>query len=418
MPQTKNSKPTVVILGAGPAGLMHAIVCLRSRQPVKVLEKRDEFTHGRIQVLALRNEAIEILKEYGIFRVLEERGWFHIDEHALYVGIGHLENAMKTILNDLSKEPIISYRSHLIKILPRRNEKIDLMVERISQEKIEIETWTGVDLLINAEGMHSTLNHMLGNKRTEVEPRIPIMIASLRNEETPISPLCALIRTLKTFIVLLYYRLYFSLLCKKSDIVFNRIFQIYGHCLLASCLSEAKSKALQKSIDLLRLKQTELEIAKRQASIENIKKLQRTIAHLESKQAVFKHHWAHLSLVTCKNFLPLGEKFTAYRKVFERISIAEVGADYAEHGCFKEGLSLILIVGDAALTVDPRTELGCQAIIESSRYFGDLLKKLHEETGNREKIMNDIFEEYQISCRTTLEKMMARASSRQSLGSP
>ena len=57
----------------------------------------------------------------------------------------------------------------------------------------------------------------------------------------------------------------------------------------------------------------------------------------------------------------------------DSFQIIEIGADRADQPCLSMGNSSVLLAGDACVTVDPTTGLGCNTAIQSSVDFLDFI---------------------------------------------
>lgn len=159
----KADGPKGVILGAGPAGLMHAIMALTYGNEVEVLEKRSENHPERNHVVTITEDSRKVLEEYGIYQVLSQKqllGPPSVPAFSFCVRIGDLEDAMKEMISALSPDKqVIFYDSELdaIKSSGALVIKVDSTAKRILKAP---------DYLLVAEGVKSnTFTKLLGGKR-------------------------------------------------------------------------------------------------------------------------------------------------------------------------------------------------------------------------------------------------------------
>lgn len=160
---------SVVILGAGPAGLMQAIVALANGNEVTVLEKRPEIERGRIHVVTIDPKAKKVMEDYGIYQCLAEKGVLgppSSDRFAFSVSIREIQEAMKKVIEGIVPGmSVISYETRLDQV---DHDSKDLIIKTNTCAKRIIKA---PNYLIVAEGTHSdTLTHMLGGRRIEVLP--------------------------------------------------------------------------------------------------------------------------------------------------------------------------------------------------------------------------------------------------------
>lgn len=171
-------RPYVVILGAGPAGLIRAIVAIVNGNRVTVVEKRSQDQEGRLNAILLTHRTIDILKDYGVYHYLAERNLFgsssNEERFSCSVTICDLEAAMKAVIEALQKdEKIIHFRSQVDHVVNEPGRAIDLVL-RIDERARS--TLRSVDVLIVAEGVKSTtLEKVLNGRRVEVLPPVAII---------------------------------------------------------------------------------------------------------------------------------------------------------------------------------------------------------------------------------------------------
>lgn len=360
--EKKDSKLSIAILGAGPAGLIHAIVLLLNGYKPKVIEKRTKNCKSRMHAIVLKDKALELLQEYGVYAYLEANNLLLFSqEQKMCVGIADLEKGLKSVIAELEEEQVIHYEMQLSKIIQHPESRVDLQLQ--SQDG-QTHLFTGVDLIINCEGSHSKTNELLGNRRIDVLPRIPVVSVIFESEERAG-------RALRTFVRTVYYYTLFILkfisfamfLNPKRHIAAVNLFKINTHYFLGYCLSEKESEKLENLLEMEEENRSESE-----------------------GKIAFVKRWAYFCF--CYSSFRSLFRWLFYRgrspaffyacHPIKKITTLNIGADHAETYSYRFGRCLLLIVGDALATVDPSTEMGCQTAIESAQYFESFLKRFEE----------------------------------------
>ena len=190
---TGTRKPTVVILGAGPAGLMRAIQSIGNGNPTILFERRPENANGRINTVALTPTTIAMLSYCGIYQYLIENRLIFLPatpSDYIMVRLADLELAMKKVISEIDPNFAIQYNSKVTAI-DAQSQKINLEVENLSTK--EKRTIKKVDILVNAEGKNSSTNTLLKINRTEVLPSIPVIAAVYKDMRPKIRGVCSLV---------------------------------------------------------------------------------------------------------------------------------------------------------------------------------------------------------------------------------
>ncbi len=374
---------SLIILGAGPAGLIHAIVALLNGQQPIVLEKRPQDCSGRPYAVMLKDRSIEILQEYGALAYLQENGLIMLSQNDKYcIALVDLERALKAVISELEQTPTIKHHTYVVEIIEHPHSKIELVT--VEQNGIQ-GAFSEVDLVVNAEGSHSQTNDLLRNRRIEFLPRIPAVSVVFENNLSSAQGAFSLSQQifvkLRNGVMSLYCygtfacRFLFSgvFLNPKHHIAALHILKIGRRYLLGYCLSSKASKKL--------------------TAIDDPNEFQ-----------AFTKQWAYfvlcyssvkslLHFVFSRGRTPLN--LFGWRPI-KTCRVVKIGSDRVEHCSFCLGRSLILVIGDALVTADPSTELGCQTALESSLYFGAFLQRFQEAILNAQfpKLMIELQQEY------------------------
>lgn len=402
------SKPQVVISGAGPAGLMRGIQALLQGSPTVILEKRGEHARHRDNVVALETETLNFLKDYGVYQYLIENHLiFKPNKRYASVKIADLEMALKKVVEELTKNenpPVIQYDSEISSI-GMDNVKVELTVENKDGSKTKIHD---IDIFINAEGMNSTTNKILGFNRISVLPKIPVIVAIFKDDRPEVKDVSSLTKYMgKTLVqktVADYYRslFIFKLIFQKQS-PFNDKRAIAGSLILKTPKQNYLGIALSKkeTDKLLALNQKVEDIRKNLETTANddetkqltraLKKAEQTKKKYLKKTIGCSFYFANLiNLAECmldKGKTPLNQG-SWLPLDYKQTNITEIGADYIAESSGLIGDTICLTVGDAFATVDPSTGLGCNTALNTSWQFEQLLKKFRETDLSVDDILN------------------------------
>ncbi|MFI5344581.1 MAG: hypothetical protein ACHQUC_10210 [Chlamydiales bacterium] len=386
LPQSGN-KPTVVILGAGPAGLIRAITSILNGNPTQIIEKRSESAPRRENTVLLETETVYQLLSLGVYQYLAEHNMifpakmFKTDHilKSIEVRLGDLEVALKVLIKELQPTQEIDYGKRLCEIDSRR-EKLTLTIESADQQRTIIEN---VGILVNAEGSRSTTNQLLGICRIKVLPEKPAIAVIFKDKRPSINGFNSLFRYIGISIAYIaktvYYHAIFIfkfIFCKSFRRECLGVFlktpgQVYLGCGFSPEINERiqqfkqeianKAKALDQA-------STQKERARCQESLRAAKKRYRSFLKMRSNLGLCAVNFINLFMQ------PLGEKMTTKHLSFARCEAIDIGADRATTFALKFNESAILLAGDAAATVDPSTGLGCNTALQSNEQFANFIK--------------------------------------------
>lgn len=394
------AKPHILIIGAGPAGLLRAIIAILNGNTVTLIEKRAENANGRDNTVALHNDVlnedpVEILKKYGIYDYLEKE---HLilppTSQGLTIRLGDLEKAMKAVLSNLTKDEIIQYNSEVVEIHSKDN-KAEVLVKN---KDGKITKYTP-DILVAADGAHGTTQKHLGISREEALEKLPVVAAIFKDNRPRIVSVGTFfkylgITLLNTLKKIYYFTIFFFKMIFQCEHIFNQKRVIRGGLILKTpgqnyvgyCLNKSESEKLvqdAKNVEDCQAKQADAEQTNDPSKIQEAKKaLDASIKQRDNRLT----YYAHLSfffantysfchffarLLCCKKrewhvakWLPLDIKNTR---------MITIGADKAAQTCKLLGKTICLMAGDALATVDPTTGLGCVTAITTSQLFKDVV---------------------------------------------
>lgn len=382
---TTYHKPTVVILGAGPAGLLRAIQSISNGNPTTLIERRREDAPGRINTVALTTTTIAMLRYCGIYQYLMENRLIYPEKGSGYimVRLADLELAMNRVLQEINPNFAIQYNSKVAAI-DSQSKKINLIIENTKTKRII----NKIDILVNTEGKNSSTNALLGIKRTEVLPSIPV-IAAIYEDKRPkirgISSLFKYVYMSHTYLAQTIY--YHTLFLFKFISSRNFRQQITGSLILKTpkqnyvgCgFSDEINTCLESLQEAIKEKNGILDKAKQTGTEHEIKKQAIELNQLEKQYKTFTSRWIHFSIchanivAMIQRLFRISHLYTASHRFLAKFEIIKIGADRANNYCKKINQTSVLLGGDASATVDPTTGLGCNTAIQSSVDFLDFI---------------------------------------------
>ncbi len=395
--------PAIAIFGGGPAGLSRAIDALISGNPVTVFEKRQNSGRGRENTVALKDETIPLLKYYGVYQCLLEKGLIFPEANGwVNVRLKDLEEAMKAVTSELTQDSIVKYDSQLERIIPHPNAKADLVI-RSEGRLLQL---NAVDVVVVAEGAHGSTSELLGNRRITVLPSIPVIAAIFKDDRPAITGASSFFqyvgKTLSNTVTSVYYYSIFLFKCFfQGEHVFNKKRRIAGSLILktphqnylGSGLSKSETKEMMRLSQKLKSAKQELEAA----SAADLPLLQQKVDEAQTEWDAYIRYWTAMSFCFA-NILSIfravlgGEKMPlAAWLPFDHASIAEIGADKSSAYSGTVGLTSYLSAGDTVATVDPTTGLGCNTAVQTATDFHDYMRGLnsHQDVASLQRVYNN-----------------------------
>lgn len=393
------NKPQVVILGAGPAGLLRAIQSISNGNPTTVIERRGEDASRRINTVALTTTTITILRYCGIYQYLIENSLIFPEDGSGFttVRLADLEIAMHVVLKEICPTFAVQYNSKVIDVVSQ-SDKITLIVEKTTRNTASVVR--NVDVIVNAEGKNSTTNDLLGIKRSKVLPSIPVIAAVYKDKRPKIQGLGSFFRYVGRSIQYLAQTIYYhtKFLFK---FVFSKNFraQITGSLILKTPGQNYVGCGFSDGINsrLETFKQSIGDIKKQVREAENLQRksvLEKQLKQVEKEYREYARSWIHDSLCYANLGAVMarfstGIKFHSGKHLsLSKFEMIYIGADVASEYCRKINQGYFLLAGDASATVDPTTGLGCNTAIQSSVDFLDFIwdyDEGHCKTGKLQK---------------------------------
>jgi|GEM_PF-4933593 len=397
-------KPSVVILGAGPAGLLRAIESIKNGNPTLVIERNPETRIGRENAVHLEHETIELLKEKGVYDYLLMNGSIFPEQNmeGLNVKIGDLEQALKALLNVIGGPDRILYGRQVESLGEDADHKIALHLQDRQGRVALLDR--KVDVLVVAEGAHSRTAQLLGINRIQKLSKIPVIAAIFKDNHPKIVDAASFfsytrISLINTGTYLYYLSCFIGKFLfqgeypsnPRRDVAGAVILQTPGQNYVGYGLNKERSQKLEGLT--AQIKDFKERISQAQtagAPLDPRVEQDLTVAEKELKDELI--YWAYISFFSANfarflqnfygksspqaSFLPLAK---------ESLSLVQIGVDQAETLSGSRGGSQFLLCGDSVTTFDPTTGLGCNAALRTAEHFTKFLKNLESTrlTANR-----------------------------------
>lgn len=364
-------KPSVVILGAGPGGLIRALQSIFNGNPTHIVEKRSQDAKKRDNIVVLTRSTIDMLKFSGAYQLLEEESLIFPPDRAgkITVRLGDLEWSLKKVIEDLD----VPYGMHYSSVVKRVDSAAGAALLHIKQDQKKFTL--KADIVVNCEGANSSTNQLLGIKRQIVLEKIPVVAAIFKDHRPKITGLYTLMqyvaKTVAEIVVTVFY--FIKFLCElaftslvRGSIHAALVFQVpkqgYVGCLFSNEINE-KMTSYEKIIKDQKLTDKERKRAQKELN------------------AYLRPHLIRGVCLSNLRYFVQGFCFESKPEIrstrirfFDDISIVHIGADRADN-LYKSISSkgVVLLAGDAAATVDPTSGLGCNSAIQSSMDFLEYL---------------------------------------------
>lgn len=355
--RSRIGKSKVVILGAGIAGLMRAILAICNGNEVFVVEKRAKNQEGRLNALMLTSPTVEVLKEYGVYQYLEEHKLLgsspNTERFPCSVTIHDLETAMKAVIDCIrAGKQIVLYQTQVERVITTAKRSINLILRTEGQGQSGLHD---VDVMVVAEGAKSsTLEKIIKGRRVEVLQPVPVIGGIFKTSQKTDG----------------------SFSYNFQDSAFGVVLFTPGLCSIGCVPFSKNADFLKKQSQMSRcLKSTEVERRKKQFFKELITK-------------VFDSPAAH------------GQKMPSFEENL-LVATTAISSDFTLPFCGTLGSkSIFLLCGDALSQVDTTSGRGANTAINSAK---DMLPALNNSTG-----VKDILRQYTKSTVARIEHNMDR----------
>lgn len=360
----QNQEKKMVLAGAGPAGLMRALLAASLGYSVQIFEKRPE-QRGRENIVALDISAIHTLKEFGVYQYLVKQKLIFPGSYDIRVC--DLEAALKHFIKEIIGSLPIEYESEIQEI---EDDTVTIKTGNLSKKYHP-------DILVIAEGGKSSTNELLGLKRTDFLARLPV-IAAIFKDHRPVNP-HTVKQKFRKFYLTLSYKISFA--AHLTHFLFALFLQNLIVFQFKRTTAHPKSK-IAGALLLATPGQNYCGVALNSRESEKLLSLQNRIKHLQSQnqqkkaekiEKVFKRRlntFANHAYFASFLFNPSKRRWMP----LVNTQWIEIGADRVEKCSLQKGKMVILEAGDALATVDPASGQGCSTALSSVEEFETFLK--------------------------------------------
>lgn len=379
--------PHVLIAGAGPGGLIRAILAALSGCNVTVIEKRSKESEERPNVLVLGKDTgkdLQILEFLGVTQKIKDNlGSFY---GLVNVQIDHLVYALKDTLFNIMGEECIKYE-HAIRGVSRNKTMVCPYIMEIGKEdygqlknqKLMIEerdmlNETDVaDIIVIADGAHSETSHLFGVEKLCLAEKTDILISTFTQQED-----ISLFDSLSQIIV--GAREGINLVQKKYPKTGNILFTVPGKdYLIKGVKDEDMEKPLYKNLQKLNSIKRKIKLLQRSINQNyDSKKYDRLIVLKEEKKALWNECKSEFEAEVKEARAPFDalNLFSSYDQIrfeVEEPILLSVSMHRARVPSIQIGKMAVLICGDAMQDIDPIAGAGAKNAIESSVCFANFL---------------------------------------------
>lgn len=176
----KNYLPTaksdpIVIIGAGPAGLMRGLLAALHNIPFVIIEKRPE-TKGRsrdnIINFGTMIQEIQLLEMFGIFSLADGNGQMVIKQAKKEISLDDLESCLKLVLNELQPNSILYERSMTSLEVSEDSLKVQIGERQITPS-----------MVIDCSGTNSPFLEAVGVQKQKLSKPTDAIIAFFEDED-------------------------------------------------------------------------------------------------------------------------------------------------------------------------------------------------------------------------------------------
>ena len=371
-----NRDYSVLIVGAGPAGLMRAVSATLHGLPTTVLELRPENAPRRPQIVVIRSKAvIALLDRLGVIDFLfKENRIFSLGRLRLEVSLADTELALTTILSFVTADDhhqIVKYGTCVERI--EQDQKFARVTARKSDERI----YFSPQLLVIADGGHSPTSELLSITRREQVRSHTGIIAIFRADA---SGLPRLRRMLGELLSKLNYTFHRHVSRRGAGLEAGTILQVPGHHYLGLDLMPDEEMRLRDAIVHANGMQPDAADTSADGSQARpgTRRLQRLV-----------RFWARYAFEAIRTHPKGSAPHTGGRPISwlpldpQLAMPIEIVTDRADVLCGHIGETFVMLEGDAQCTIHPGSAYGCAKAFLSARLFDFLLPALSSRPNER-----------------------------------
>jgi hypothetical protein len=376
---------SVLIVGAGPAGLVRAISAVLQGLMTIVLELRPENAPRRPQIVVIRSQAvITLLERLGVIDFLfKENRIFPLGRLRLEVSLGDLELAFRTVLRAVAPNDSALTMRYGVKVV-----RIDQdgRLARVIASDGGAQLSFSPKLLVIADGRHGQTSALLGISRRGQFHSHTGIIAIFRAGEKTLSRWDRMFGEIVSKLNYVFHRFVSR---KGAGLLAGTILQAPGHHYLGVDLTRDKEMRLRDVIARARKAHADAENneSSQTAAPPNTDELRRMVLFWcrYGFEAIRMHPQGSAPSTGGRpiSWLPLDPQFAAP---------IEVISDRADVFCGHIGKTFVMLEGDAQFTIHPGSAYGCTKALLSARLFDFLLRaRLSEPDGPGARLADRVF---------------------------
>ncbi len=387
-----NKKPSVLILGAGPAGLIRALESMLSGNPTLVMEKRSMGKEPRQNSVFMDHSSYEILSRYGVYEyLLKEKLIYPYDPVArtFSVKIGDLEKALHEVITLLVPGQKWLYHDHELEKVEQMQDGTTLVRLRDCKTQV-VDMTLSPNVVVVAEGAHSKTLAKIGAERKDSVAKLPLIGAIFKKaisaQPEQAEPLYKRVivswQNCKTKVY--YFALFLFLYCFAGERFHNPQRKILIAIPVVTPGQTFISYELcREEVDKIKEKQVRVAELKRQSMTSP--ELERQLQEAENDLAKTLEHWSYLAAVFSfflgiKLYLQgkkAKDQIPSFMPIDPRsLFLIDSGADKASLAAKTIGTTHFLVCGDTFATTHPITGQGVNIAIRTSKCFASFLSSL------------------------------------------
>lgn len=349
----------VLIVGAGPAGLIRAIAATINGMKTVVLESRAEHAARRPQIVVIRSHTvISLLERLGVIDFLfKEDRIFPLGHLQLEVSLADLELAFLSVLHAVVADA--SALSVHCGIAIERIDQVDGFARIVARQPgRQTPLSFSPQIVVIADGRHSVTSALLGISRRDRLHSHTGIIAIFRAAGSVIPRWRRLLGHMTSKLNYAFHR---HVSGRGRRLLAGTILQVPGHHYLGLDLTREEEMSLRDAVERARKPNAHDDPA-------GSKELRRLVGFwckygfeaIRTHPAGSAPHTGGRPIA----WLPLESQFA---------TPIEVITDRADAFCGYVGETFVMIEGDAQFTIHPGSAYGCTKAFLSARLFGFLL---------------------------------------------
>jgi len=367
-----NPAYSVLIVGAGPTGLIRAVSAMLQGLQTTVLESRPEDAAKRRQIVVIRSQTvIALLEKLGVIDfLLKEDLIFPLGRLQLEVSLAGLELAFQAILHNLAddEQSLVIHHETVIERIDLKDGLARVTARKSGQQSLSVSP----HLIVIADGRHSPTSALLGISRRDQFHSHTGIIAIFRTDGRQLSRTGRMLGDLASKLNYVFHR---HVSRKGANLLAGTILQVPGHHYLGLDLARDEELRLRAAIKRAESKQAG----------GTSQELQRLV-----------RFWARYGFEAIRT-QPIGTAPHSGGRPIDWLPLdpdlampIAVVSDRADVFAGHVGETFVMIEGDAQFTIHPGSAYGCAKAFLSARLFDFLLRARLSRPKERNAQMADL----------------------------